>query len=165
MSLNSKHLETHHADDRSQASTEQSDVILALAIREAAKEYRASAAPIQKRNKRAFAEAMERLEKYENRRFRYMNMTGEDIRAEREEEGDIELPREPSDKTKQIRAAIRRKFPGEFNAGARAGFLATTGYPEQFFSIWTEAQRDAWFAGWSVGGADRIGALMREAAE
>lgn len=165
MSPCDKHHETHHADADSEVPAAYGDVLLAIAIVVAASEYRDSAPSIQKRNKRAFEEALERVEEYENDRFRYMNMTGEDVRAEREEYDDIELPREPSDKTKQMRVSIRGKFPEEFNAGARAGYMAATGYPEPFFFHWNEARRDAWFAGWNYGSADRISALMREAAE
>lgn len=158
--------ETHQTGDDTGTWVLLGDALLSSNIMEAAQVYRANPPPIVKRNKHAYNEAQDRLDAYDNERYRYMNMTGEEIRAECEEAGEIEMPRVASDKTEQVRATIRKKFTNEFNAGARAAYLAQPGYPKGFFYTWAEAQRNAWFCGWSVGGSDRIAAILNdEAAE
>jgi hypothetical protein len=62
----------------------------------------------------------------------------------------------------RIRAIICKRWPQEFNDGARSAFLQRCngprekgGYPLGFHG-WPLARRDAWFAGFNCGRLDRL---------
>ncbi len=59
------------------------------------------------------------------------------------------------DRTQRARASIRKTFRIEYDAGARAGFLSLSKYPDGFPS-WPLPRRDAFFAVFNAGRLDRI---------
>ena len=53
------------------------------------------------------------------------------------------------------RAALRARWPNEFNNGARAAFQQCDRYPTGFNS-WPLDRRNSWWSGYNVGRLDRL---------
>lgn len=61
----------------------------------------------------------------------------------------------PRERAAAARQAIRARFPVEYDAGARAGFVDAPDYPHGFHA-WSRDRREAFYAGFNAGRVDRL---------